>query len=294
MPALHDGNGRTNVRLPCGWRETGILLGVLQRVAKKLDKWGAVLATVFGTAALALYPLWGRILRAFEWHWWVDVALVVALAVLSAGGGIAAAREKKRIEDARAKERAMYRAEVMTGIRGTLVPVAERLIKIAPDLTDEEFTNSMTDLAARCTTFVKSGDDDMPDTNVYLFESRNSLVRVNDAAGSARARFTKSRKRDPGSLEESAVVDRVKARDKAICADVESPEDQAKLALNPGPRTYRAFISVPIVVDGAARGMISLNSKRIDRLTEVHEVFLEQMAQLVASIDAVKRAEKRS
>lgn len=217
----------------------------------------------------------------------MTVALVVA-GLMSAVGTIAIGIRHE-------KELSKSRSDVLTGLRSTLIPTAKGLIGAAPRMDEQTLIKCMTELTARCAVFVKDHDDDVPDANVYLLRGESKLERVNDSAGKARPSFTKSKRRDDRSREETAVVDRVLACTSVTCDDIYSPKHQRDLVLAPGERTYRAFISVPIIgPDHKPRGMISLNSSKVGRLTRVHEIFLEQLAELVAEIDAVNRTNNRS
>lgn len=241
-----------------------------------IDRAGAHGLAVVGTVGLALVSAFGSKLGVVLTIW-----LAILCGLLSvAGTVVGVVRYEKR--------RRHTRVQLLTGLRGTLIPTTELFIKVAPTVDDQSFADALTDLTARCAQFVKSADSDAPDANVYLLEKETALVRVNRSGGTARERFDKTRRQDARAKEETAVVDRVLASQVTICDDTQSQATQVELCLEAKPRKYRAFISVPIVLDNKPVGMISVNSARKDHLTDVHLAFLENTAVLVSALLAVK------
>ncbi|MGF3056356.1 GAF domain-containing protein [Microbacterium sp. YY-01] len=243
-----------------------------------VDRAGWHILAVIGTVGLALISVFNTRLVTFS------PALAIILTVLASAFSVVGVIVGVRSYE---KRRKTTQAQLLTGLRLTLIPAAERFISIAPALDETNVSEGLTDITARCAQFVKSEDGDTPDANVYLLDG-TTLYRANRAAGTARDRFKKTQKRDARSREESAVVDRVLAKQVTICDDVQSPENQEKLCLENTKRKYRAFISVPILVNSEPVGMISVNSARKNHLTDVHVAFLENIAVLVSALLAVK------
>ncbi|GAA4192006.1 hypothetical protein GCM10022219_11660 [Microbacterium oryzae] len=246
------------------------------------------LVTVAATIFLGLSPLhldglrhWGAHHQLGNWvigDWAAGVWLGFLGLCSMAGVFLGVARYEKASRG--------VQAELMIALRTSLIPVAERFIKLRRPVNADKFEDVVTELTTRCVLFAKK-DGDRCDANVYQL-SGDRLIRVNRAADTARDEFVKSRKTTPRAVEESHVVDRVKSGELAICEDVQSADSRATLKLADGERNYRSFIAVPILrSDRSVYGMISLNSQKKNGLSDVHLQYLNNVARLIAALDSV-------
>ncbi|MFJ6550472.1 GAF domain-containing protein [Microbacterium sp. NPDC091676] len=259
---------------------------MLRAIGAVLDRVWPHAVAIVGALVLALSPLfldhlrtWGAHIGADDWI----AAAVLVLASVAAGGGV--------IFGAWRYERATVQgqAELMVAVRSSLVPAANHFIRLPRPVTDAMFEDAITELTARCQLFAKK-DNDSPDANVYLLE-RGRLVRVNRSAGNARAVFETIARGRPADVvaEERQVIERVKGGVAAICTDVRSKKHRRELRLADVERSYRSFISLPILrEDGSPLGMISLNSSRKRGLGELHVRYLTSIAVLVAALEAAR------
>ena len=260
------------------WQMLRAIGGFLDRV------WPHILA-VGGAVALALSPLYLDWLRTQGAHAGrgdaFAIVAVVGAALASVAGIVYGAWRYERA-------RVRVQAELMTAVRSSLMPAAEHFVRLPRPVNDATFEDAITDLTARCQLFAKK-DNDSPDANVYKLD-RSRLVRVNRASGSARLSFeTAARGRSEDLVsEDKQVIERVRSGEVAICTDVKSRRVRKKLGLAAVERSYRSFISVPILrPDGSVYGMISLNSRRRNGLGDLHLTFLVNIALLIAALDSV-------
>lgn len=207
------------------------------------------------------------------------LVILAALSVLGVGVGIYRYEKASRA----------VKASVMTAMRASFVPVIQRFLRLRPTAGQKEIADVMTEAVARVALFVKENDDS-PDANIYRLRDDTRLERVNRSAGSARDEFKITSGTGETAVEASEVVRRVLRKELVECGDVKSRKFRSKLSLAKKERTYRSFVSVPIVLSsGEPYGMISLNSTKKNGLTNLHVRYLENLAQIIGELDAVNR-----
>lgn len=241
---------------------------MFQALGSWLDRYWTALVGVVGVIALALFgTIWQDGADVVGEFWFFT--LVVLAAVASGASGIyntiRFARRARQVE-----------SELFTAVRTTLVPLAEHFIDSGSVSTPED---AATLVAMHCRAFVARTGATC-DANLYRLSGRD-LVRVNRTAGSARKAFNKTRKQDAQSIEATRTVERVVAGQTTFCPNVASRRWRSKLGLAPGPRSYSAFISVPLRdANGTVVGMLSLNSSKRGVLTLLHQEYLEAVGRI--------------
>lgn len=246
-------------------------------IGRVVDRFWPHLLSLGGTVALALF---GTVL--LEWltseaHGWLAITLVVGAALLSAAGTVlAAVRAEKR--------RQQIEVDLLTAIRATVVPVSIHFIKMERPIDAQRFEDAVTELTLHWSAFVSSDGVDS-DANYYRLEG-NRLTCVNRRSGVARETFTRSKARSPREREESAVIERLRAKQAALCFDTWSKREQRRLSLAEGKRRYRSFVSIPTVDGrGVVRGMLSVNSSKKGAFGQLHVEYLEEMGRLIMALE---------
>lgn len=255
------------------------------KIAVLLQRAWPHLLSVIGGLGLALSPLYLEWLRDWgEERGHGDMPAIVVLIILSllslAGVLWGVARYERRIRT--------VQADVMTALRASFVPVVDRFLALPDNASASTIEDVMTEVVARVALFAKK-DDDSPDANIYRLR-RDRLARINRSGGTARDAFKISNGTSAEAVESNKVVERVIAAETTICEDVRSRRIRKKLSLAKIDRSYRSFVSVPILLrNGEVYGMISLNSSKRNGLQVTHLLFLENVAKLIGKLDAVNR-----
>jgi len=241
---------------------------VFQALGSWLDRYWTALVGVLGVIALALFgTIWQDGASVVGEFWFFTLVVVAAVASGASGiyNTIRFARRARKVE-----------SELFTAVRTTLVPLAEHFIDAGSATTAEDAATLVT---MHCRAFVARNGATC-DANLYKLSGRD-LVRVNRTAGSARKAFNRTRKQDAPAVEATRTVERVMAKQTTFCPNVASWRWRRKLDLAPGPRTYSAFISVPLCdANGTAVGMLSLNSSKRGVLTSLHQEYLEAVGRI--------------
>lgn len=276
---------------------------VFQRIGYGLDRFFPQLMTGVGTAALAFVPLYWAPLLAWLDGIGVNLGLApnsmvgpiggIALIVIASTAAVAGpwftlVRSGRQL--------ASLEANVFTGVKKTMIPIARRIIDLASGgpIGDNDFQKAITEITTHIRAFVSSNGTNA-DANYYHLRGTGGLAtkleRVNETSSDARATFVRTRSDSAAAREENAVIARIVAGQDAFCSDVTDKKQVKQLTLDPSAkRDYVSFISVPVRGDDGVMGMLSANAGQPRVLQPLHREYLIAVAKLIVELERIRQA----
>ncbi|MFI8413746.1 GAF domain-containing protein [Paeniglutamicibacter gangotriensis] len=185
--------------------------------------------------------------------------------------------------------------QMIADFKTTLVPTAAQLIASAGASSSQSMDGPIYTIMKDLRAFIGTNGTNA-DANLYLLIDGSpagglgtKLERVHRTDTGARIEFKKTKAKNDRALEEAAVVERILDKKQAHCRNVKSRKNQVKFTLDPkADRKYKAFMSVPVLLEDKVIGMLSVNSTDKGVIQNYHFDYLDMVATLVADLHRIR------